>query len=31
VIVITSTSVFFSAWPKYTARFGRPRARANFT
>ena len=28
VIVITGTSVFFSAWPKYTERSGRPRARA---
>ncbi len=28
-MVITGTSVFFSAWPKWTARVGRPRARAN--
>ena len=27
-MVITGTSVFFSAWPKCTARLGRPRARA---
>ena len=29
VIVMTGTSVFFSAWPKLTARSVRPRARAN--
>ena len=29
VMVITGTSVFFSAWPKFTARSVRPRARAN--
>ncbi len=29
VIVITGTSVFFNAWPKYTARSLMPRARAN--
>ena len=29
VIVITGTSVFFSAWPKLIARSVRPRARAN--
>ena len=29
VIVITGTSVFFSAWPKLIARLARPRARAN--
>ena len=28
-MVITGTSVFFSAWPKYTAWLLRPRARAN--
>ena len=28
VMVMTGTSVFFSACPKYTARLGRPRARA---
>ena len=27
--VITGTSVFFSAWPKWIAGSGRPRARAN--
>ena len=29
VMVITGTSVFLSAWPKWTARSVRPRARAN--
>ena len=29
VIVITGTSVFFSAWPKWMVRSERPRARAN--
>ena len=29
MMVITGTSVFFSAWPKLIARLGRPRARAN--
>ena len=29
VMVMTGTSVFFSAWPKLTARSVRPRARAN--
>ena len=29
VIVITGTSVFLSAWPKWTMRSGSPRARAN--
>ena len=28
-MVITGTSVFFSAWPKFTARSESPRARAN--
>ena len=28
-MVITGTSVFFSAWPKWIARSLRPRARAN--
>ncbi|CKS87139.1 Uncharacterised protein [Mycobacterium tuberculosis] len=28
-MVITGTSVFLSAWPKWIARFDRPRARAN--
>ena len=28
-MVITGTSVFFSAWPKLIARLERPRARAN--
>ncbi len=29
VMVMTGTSVFFSAWPKLIARSERPRARAN--
>ena len=29
MMVITGTSVFFSAWPKLIARLVRPRARAN--
>ena len=29
VMVITGTSVFFSAWPKWMARSVKPRARAN--
>ena len=29
VMVITGTKVFFSAWPKFTARSVSPRARAN--
>ena len=29
VMVMTGTSVFFSAWPKLMARLDRPRARAN--
>jgi hypothetical protein len=28
-MVMTGTSVFFSAWPKLMARSGTPRARAN--
>jgi len=30
-MVMTGTSVFFSAWPKLMVRSDRPRARANFT
>ena len=29
VMVITGTSVFFRAWPKWMVRSGSPRARAN--